>query len=572
MRVAQSIGKFLIVKSLDIIDMKFNNIFKLITISTFILFLGFGLKSCKENNEIAVSAGDALIKVEIGDITVNSEDITVNTKPKSANATRLGLTSNRIVQDSTVALGPSLSVDYVLENKGSIAKKTIQSTAKQDRSNQLSATSTPVRFELSIGTKYKLMAYTSAGLFVDEREYTYGSENYTPEFRLDAGKSYIFVAYSINSKTDPLPTVDGSTLSTAQLNNISKDLMFFKKQVTLTHGTNLLSVILKHRFSEITIHLGMDPSMTGAITQLQNGSIGATYQSANFKFSDESLTYNGNNDHNAAVTFLTGIGTRNVQSNATLLINPTTTDRVLTLNNITIDGETKASVQIPNIKVNPGHRYNLYLTFKTCVNPVYLADGALVWEYPELPGNTGIDSAGTIIPNGQKITKEFDVPHTDYGFTFEMTKLDNAFNMRINGIDILTDPKEEQIQFQTYDNTANGEGIVERNIRFIDGDEHGTSAANNPTRTAIPDIWKMQGTAANPILKVVISRTGKITIFGSKYSGGPLVEMVLKNNLQFNTVVWKQSGANNRAVDSQKVSNNTFVIGTGYGTSKVNCN
>jgi hypothetical protein len=76
--------------------------------------------------------------------------------------------------------------------------------------------------------------------------------------------------------------------------------MYYTGTLTLKNGVNNLNVVLKHRFSQITTTLTMDPSMTGAITQIGTTVLKPSHSSANLKFSDETLTYNGLN--NAGVT------------------------------------------------------------------------------------------------------------------------------------------------------------------------------------------------------------------------------------------------------------------------------
>src|SRR5690606_37033696 len=120
------------------------------------------------------------------------------------------------------------------------------------------------------------------------------------------------------------------------------------------------------------------------------------------------------------------------------------TNKTLNFGTITIDDETKTNFSIANIRVNPGCKYNLNLNFRTCTQEVKLADDALNWRYPETGDRKGCydPKTGEIWKNGTLLTKTLSAPASNYGFTFDITELDNAVNMEVNGVKILTDPKE----------------------------------------------------------------------------------------------------------------------------------
>ncbi|MNI97543.1 hypothetical protein D3C73_1562070 [compost metagenome] len=80
----------------------------------------------------------------------------------------------------------------------------------------------------------------------------------------------------------------------------------------------------------------------------------------------------------------------------------------------------------------------------------------------------------------------------------------------------------------------------------------------------------MQGTAANPLIKLVTSRTGKVTMFGSKTSSGPLYELVLVNGNAFNTFPWGSTQSNTVKV-TQLVDGRTIIKGVGAGKKKIPC-
>lgn len=141
-------------------------------------------------------------------------------------------------------------------------------------------------------------------------------------------------------------------------------------------------------------------------------------------------------------------------------------------------------------------------------------------------------------------------PGTTNGFTFDIFSLDNSFNININGITIAN----AEIQFQSG-------GTSGRNIRFVDGTQY---EVNTPT------IFNMTGTVTNPLVRVVISASGEVTMYGSKVSGGPLFPLELYGTAAFNTVIWNQTSSNT-VVINQIATGPTRINGTAYGTNIIPC-
>jgi len=81
----------------------------------------------------------------------------------------------------------------------------------------------------------------------------------------------------------------------------------------------------------------------------------------------------------------------------------------------------------------------------------------------------------------------------------------------------------------------------------------------------------MKGTDTNPLIKLVISRTGEVTMFGSKTNGGPLYPLVLTNGNAFNNLPWSATSPNQVKV-TQLVDGRTIIKGIGSGKKKVPCN
>lgn len=175
---------------------------------------------------------------------------------------------------------------------------------------------------------------------------------------------------------------------------------------------------------------------------------------------------------------------------------------------------------------------------QVCTKPVNGAEFS--WNFPN----------GSNPPN--PVTRIFNQPSSTYGFTLDIYTLDNSFNMNINGQQLAT----TEIQFQ-------GGQSLARNIRFkSDGKVWGESPIGN--------IWTLTGSAGKPIIRVIISPVGAVSLYGSRASGGPLEALELYNGTVLNPVLWNNA-APNVIVVTQQVIGTTLISGTGYGLNKVPC-
>ncbi|MDR6733905.1 hypothetical protein J2X77_000750 [Sphingobacterium sp. 2149] len=516
------------------------------------------LQSCTKSNNVPVAEQEGLAIVTVG-VSVGDpeEETVVLASNRKVTNSKLAEQVSEVAVSEHMTLGVTLRDQQNSQLDASFKRSDYVDPALNTRS--LRAASQVITKTLDTNVKYRIVVYDASGNYLQSTDYSYGSN--APQLNLDAGKTYTFVVYSINS-TSVIPNVDGiSNLSTAKLKDVNGDLMYFKKTMQLAYGNNNLAVILTHQFSQITTTVQMDNSMTGSIAALSNMVVSPAKSSATFSLNDGSLVYASTNS-SAAITFAAiSSGSRSVTAFPTLVISPNTTTASLTIGSITLDGDTKNNIVVPNIKIIPGHKYNLVLNFKACTQSV--TSDALNWNYERATwtanGNSysGIIKDGTRYANNEVITNTFSAPQANYGFQFDITEFDNAFNMRVNGQYIFGSSTNDQVQFQT--NTSLG---TVRNIQFVDGTEYAVNG--------IPEVYDMKGTSNAPLLRILISRYGEVTLLGSKSSGGPLVPLKLKNGLSFNTVNWSASG-NNSVVISQKVDGRTVIIGQGNGRKLISC-
>ncbi|MCW2263030.1 MULTISPECIES: hypothetical protein [Sphingobacterium] len=489
------------------------------------------LYSCKESKDSVAASGKASVSIHL----LGVENPVVTSK-KASNGGSIGNTA----QTQVIPLTSSSSFEATLTSKSSEASNLLRSSSGNR------AAVSEERTPLAANVKYKIVVYNADGDYVTEKIYTNSVDN-NSEITLDAEKTYTFVAYSINS-TATVPGVTAQNeLVNASLDNISADLMYFKKDLTVHSGENNLDVVLKHQYSEVTTNLSMATEMTGAITSLVTPTIDPTHPSASLKLADGTISYNGSTTTTAVQFPALGAGLRTVSSIPTLLIHPGANNGVFSFGSITIDGETRSNVGVAGLQIIPGQRYNLNLNFKTCTESV--TGGAdLNWDYPA--SGSGANVNGTFVPNGNLVTQTLTAPGADYGFVFDILQLDNSFNMEVNGVKLAT----QEIQFE------NGIAIAPRNVQFADGSLYGSGS--------IPQVYSLTGTSANPVIRVVISRSGEVSMYGSKSNGGELFPLVLTQG-SFNTVPW--SSTSNTVKITQIVQGATKMVGAGSGRKKVAC-
>ena len=439
----------------------------------------------------------------------------------SASTSKSGIASTGVQQTVIPFDGETTVTATLVPQVSSSVKSSAQASI-----NPVAAVVQPGPTELAIGTKYKVAVYDSKGNFLQEKEFTY-KKNETDGFNLNGDQNYTFVAYSVNS-TASSPTINnGGTLANAKLSAINGDLMYFKKNLTVSgNGVNTLDVVLKHQYSQITTKL--DARQVGSISAVTSPAITPASSSADISFATDALTYNAPITGGQIVTFPT-LNQQTVTSNATQVIANTTTTGELNIGTVTIDGVSKNNMKISNLKITPGVKYNLNLRFGPCrqdINPVPFS-----------------------VKDG--VTQTFTMPATDFGFIFDIYTLDNSFNLTINGTKMATG----EIQFEKGSSPA-------QNIRFADG-----TAWQDAT---IGAIYNLKGTENNPLVRVVIAKDGSISMFGSKTSGGPLQPLQLFNGNAFNKITWNTTGTNT-VVASQLVLGTTYMSGFGTGKQIVTC-
>lgn len=247
--------------------------------------------------------------------------------------------------------------------------------------------------------------------------------------------------------------------------------------------------------------------------------------------SNGDLTYNTTPGTTVPVVNFKTFNSETVTSDPTLVISDNTSTAKLTVNNIVIDG-VMGNVALNNVKIIPGVKYNLNLRFSPCRESID-------------PTPFSVSSTSSTVGT----SKVFNMPATDFGFVLDITNLDNSFNMIINGTQLAT----QEIQFQK---------VRERKQLLF-------RMVQNMKKAVFPLYGKWGGT----IVRVVISKTGQVSMYGVKTTNGgtQLYPLVLINGNSLNTVTWNTTSPNTVEVNQKPYGSQTRMGGTGTGKKIVQC-
>lgn len=501
--------------------------------------------SCQRNENEIIPDGQAVVNLKLDGLNFEDDlEFSASTNPQD---------------EEQIHIHP-ISKDMYIESKLEVVtpQNNLKAGLKQNSSASLK--------ELKKGVKYLFLVYNAAGSLVTSKEYIYKQDSNPEGVLLSLNVDYTFVIVSARSSSY-LPTIDNiNDLNTAKVSNANANLLYWKKKTKLNVGDNYLNARLTSKFSEVTTTLKMDNLMTGAITKITNPTFGPVASGVTMQLVDGATTYGSNATAGQSVEFPTinpAAGVRTITSEATAVNQHLLNAGIFKIGTLEADGESKP-LEVRGLSFKPGVRYNLILTLKTCTQNVSDLKG-LNWNYPEViqNGQKGIIFGGSFKKNGTVISFDFLDSGADYGFVYDVTHLDNALNLSVNGHPILgTDVTTTEIQFQT--NAA----LTSQNIEFEDGSQY---EGVNVEGGTIPAIYFMEGTASRPIIRIVISRYGEILMYGSKRSGGVLYPLRLKNGLQFNTVHWNGGTQTNSIKATTRVEGLTVMKSTGVGKKKVPC-
>lgn len=559
-------------------------LFKYLSITSLIILT---LYSCTKHEGASIEG--TTLNITLSGVESDYENLEPSLK--SANLEVNNKENSPVFQTQVIPFSNDIVLRMTLEEVGS-ANNTAKLNASVNKNAAIDRTS------LESNVRYTVLVYQN-DILVAEKNYVYGNEGMVEPFALNSNIEYTFIAVSKNSAST-LPVIsDKNNLTTAQINAENGNLMFFKVTKTLNVGANNLSIILKHKFSQITTKISVGPTFLGSIKSISNATFTGAVASGSLKLSDETLTYSTTQTVKP-VTFPTISGTTPILlSTPTLLISPAITNAKLNIGSLKVNDVTNP-VEITGLKVNPGKKYNLNLTFDS-------------------PCIVDVGAANFNLANGG--SQSFNAPAADYGFVFNITELDNSFNLQINNQPLIQ--QRQTIQTRSRTRTRNSifnqfgnwssfsnwttssqtqwnatelefetvSGGRRQNVQYEDGTEYGNNS---------PNIWSIIGTTQNPALKVVVEKNGGVTLFGSKSSQGTLFPLKMRppyttavtttttgggffdlSEVQtetrtliedrINTSISWNTTTTNTVIASQSVQGTTYMKGNGAGKKKIVC-
>lgn len=507
----------------------------------------FVFNSCSKENINISGSDDASVKINISGLQYRSDSDLLAKNSKNENKDQIYI--QRISDNMYI--------------EGLLTTNNIQDRLNSSKEST-SINTIAAKYELKENIKYQLLVYRNNDL-VASQEYSYKQETDESAIPLYSNVEYTFVIVSERSEST-VPIIENiEDLNKATISEVNANLLYWSKKMKLNKGLNFLNAILDPKFCEVTTTLKMDNNMTGYINGITAPEFGPIASHVTLKLSDGTTTFGQNSTVGQPIVFpsIPSQGTRSITSNTTAVVQNIQNNGVFRIAALDADGQIKP-VEFKGLSFLPGHRYNLILTLKTCTEEVTGTDG-LNWTYEEVQnenGDRGIRlEDNTFLKTGQgSLTREYTENGADYGFIFDIYELDNAFNLEVNGVKMA----DQEVQFQSDAYSS------AQNIEFEDGSQY--EGINTEGGSNIRSIYRLKGTKENPLIRILISRNGEVTMLGSKRSGGPLYTLRLKNGNFFNQFTWFPGNTQNKVKVTQLVDGRTVIIGYGSGKRNISCN
>lgn len=512
-----------------------NSKFKSFLLFTFIVFttVSCSKKETYTEDEIKdLPEGYSLVKIDLPEITIQEESLNGN---KNANA-KLRLNNESI---SSNKIGTS-------EN-GFLCNVTLSPDSKSAsfKSTKLAQTITK---SVDAGVRYRLYAFDkTSGNLVDSATYIRGEEKQAKDLRLIGGKDYIFVAYSNNSKlVFPSYLSQKQNISTAEIINADVDFMFFKDEMHIPpRSSNTLKIKFRHTFSQITTIIKLD-SRTAKYTSIKGISnasfIRPSFETTKFKVSNERISGIKQKSLGSNVSFPAIKSTDNITEIRTptpTIINSPENDAIgqLIIESLTIGNITRGNLIVENLKLTPGVKYNLELTF-------YVPPTQEVLDPSNDPYFKYYQKGG----NGDKhVEYTVNLTNPTFGAQLDIFYLDNSFQLYVNDSPVFS----KEINFEDY---------LKTDVEFSDGTWYGKPGSG------ITQIYWLNDKERKevPVIRLVIDEEGKILLYGRKSLTDELRLLKLRSGVTYSPVKFDPKGTNKLRFYST-IWNITDVWGRIYG-------
>ena len=418
-----------------------------------------------------------------------------------------------------IPINKDLSAYLTLEDENVSSKNNIK--------NKLATTNKETQI-IDKGVKYGILVYDGDNLINNGHKiFTAGLEYDTEGFALLSGKTYTFIGYSLNSSE--LPSVSNEKkLSSAKINDVSGDLLYYRHIQSFERGVNALKVTLRHKFTLITTELKVGTTFKGRIQEVRDANFNNISQRANIQLADSAITYSSDEKFEL-INFdnIPNDGIQTLSSSSNILIARSGSDKVtIAIPSIRVNGKTSS---IPATKFNfqSGKKYKLTLTFDVpCSNT-------------STTGLVSVDS-DVNLPNPLLGSLKIEKPKANNPAIFNLALVDNSFNMTINGKAIFTrqyrTASREKInnvwgawnESETWTTNVPADmegqytdGQLVNSMQFDSSntDDRWGKKRNNSIFTIKNDeIWSIKGNESSPTIRVSINANGVVTVQGRKTS------------------------------------------------------
>jgi LruC domain-containing protein len=161
------------------------------------------------------------------------------------------------------------------------------------------------------------------------------------------------------------------------------------------------------------------------------------------------------------------------------------------------------------------------------------------------------DDACALSTNILNNSGTYNFPASNEGLTVNIARLDNSFNMVINGTSLV--PLEVQFDLGSYNSNRN-----QSLVKFVSDDSYYSYNGNS-------SVWGTSNTIDSPAVKLNISATGVVSLQGRRSKSSPLEALYIQNSdAQFNNITINADAANTIVV-SQLAFGPTYIKGNYYG-------
>ena len=322
-------------------------------------------------------AGGALILIGMA---CRSTDMEQNNIEEKVVTMKIDLTTDEvdelgdITPDNRTSLKAVLPIKEVPLNKDfslAIELKPATTSVRPLVSVSLNPSAVLTSGDINRVIQFNLIVYNSDGSYNTQKLYNISSNGIVSpavggDLKLNGGSTYIFIAHSYNDATAGSAPITALGATTAVPVDVSKDYMFFKSapiQVT-GNNDNLLSIKLRHMFTQITVSVDATPTNGYLITRIGSISL-STRTTASMDFSSSTnTTYNISSSTASMkpVGTLSGVGTATVTANPVLLNHNTTVGNVTITGGLQVGSINRTSdIAFNDIAIMPSQRYNLRL-------------------------------------------------------------------------------------------------------------------------------------------------------------------------------------------------------------------